>query len=130
MRTNGVRLTVAAQLSASGTNVMTLLCGSKWRVGPIVTMAENGIIGFSKASTTFLAALVAQKRIQRNAFSLCYSASGGTLVLGGSDPSLFAPPSAATGTVAMLNSTKYLIPLVDVLVGSTSTAATSSINSV
>ncbi|EQC37931.1 hypothetical protein SDRG_04948 [Saprolegnia diclina VS20] len=114
MRTNGVRLTVAAQLSASG---------------PIVTMAENGIIGFSKASTTFLAALVAQQRIQRNAFSLCFSASGGTLVLGGSDPSLFAPQSAATGTVAMLSSTKYLIPLVDVLVGSTSTAATSSINS-
>ncbi|KDO26024.1 hypothetical protein SPRG_08677 [Saprolegnia parasitica CBS 223.65] len=114
MRTNGVRLTVAAQLSASG---------------PLVTMAENGIIGFSKASTTFLAALVAQKRIERNAFSLCYSASGGTLVLGGSDPSLYAPSSAATGTVAMLSSTKYLLPLVDVFVGGTSTAATSSVDS-
>ncbi|OQS03913.1 aspartyl protease family A01B [Thraustotheca clavata] len=100
IRQNGVNFPLAAELTASG---------------PLVTQVENGIMGFSKASTTFLAALRSHDKIAKNAFSLCFATAGGTLVLGGSDTTLHTGTTAIAPMMAG-SSSKYYVPVVDLLV--------------
>ncbi|OQR91744.1 aspartyl protease family A01B [Achlya hypogyna] len=99
---NGARFHVATQVTAAGA---------------LANGPESGVIGFSKAPTTFLAALVADQKISRNAFSLCLAAQGGTIVLGGSDQNLHLPSATTAVSPMVPKANKYALSLVDIRIG-------------
>lgn len=70
--------------------------------GLISSQTTDGILGMSQGALSFIRALVHSGRISRNSFSICLSANGGRLALGGSDPRLAnRQKSAEAGSTSM-----------------------------
>jgi hypothetical protein len=59
-------------------------CQTK-ETGLFITQKENGIMGFGRDKATLMSYMVAQKRVEHDVFAMCFSASGGQLVMGGVD---------------------------------------------
>lgn len=57
-----------------------------------MTQRANGIMGMALHTETLVPRLKAAGLVEREAFSLCLAADGGTLTLGGASPHLHAEP--------------------------------------
>ncbi|TYZ53841.1 hypothetical protein PybrP1_004602, partial [[Pythium] brassicae (nom. inval.)] len=90
-------------------------CQTK-ETGLFITQKENGIMGLGRHRSTVLSYMVSAKRVAKDVFSLCFGASGGSLVLGGVDYTHHTTDVAYTSLVAD-NSGWYPVKVKDIWVG-------------
>ncbi|ETV74515.1 hypothetical protein H257_11039 [Aphanomyces astaci] len=92
-------------------------CQTK-ETGLFLTQKENGIMGMSQDPNTIVPFLVKSGVLRANLFSLCFADTGGTMVLGGIDPTLhIAPPMY---TPLLTTSGWFTVEVLDILIGNVS----------
>lgn len=97
--------------------------------GLFITQKENGIMGLGRHKATVMSYMVNAKRIEKDVFSLCFGANGGSLVLGGVDFTHHSTDVAYTPLVVD-NSGWYPVKVKDIWVaGKTLGLSASELNS-
>lgn len=94
---------------------MPVGCQTK-ETGLFITQKENGIMGFGRDKATLMSHMLAEGRIDEDTFAMCFSPTGGSLVLGGVDYSHHRTKVAYTPLVGG-SSSWYPVKVKDILVG-------------
>ncbi|TMW64926.1 hypothetical protein Poli38472_009093 [Pythium oligandrum] len=84
--------------------------------GLFITQKENGIIGFGRDKATLMTYMLKAGRIEHDIFTMCFSPTGGSLVLGGVDLTHHKTQIAYSPLVSH-NSGYYPVQVKKILVG-------------
>ncbi|CAM9579292.1 unnamed protein product [Choristocarpus tenellus] len=97
------------------------------QTGLFKTQLADGIMGMSADSNTLVWQLVESGLIKERIFSLCFSANGGTMVLGGSDNRLNKEGKEVQYTPLTRAKGWFSVKVLDITVGGTSIGVSSSL---
>ncbi|CAN0101687.1 unnamed protein product [Pylaiella littoralis] len=95
--------------------------------GLFKTQLADGIMGMNADSRTLISQLATAGKIKERMFSLCFSESGGTMVIGGYDPRLNKPGSEMQYTPSTAENRAPSVKVTDITLNGVSIATDASV---